>query len=128
MTFSLVGVSNLMHKLNMFGLCIIASIAFGMADLAYAVEDSANTSFVQHVSKPKDRIQGLIDDNDRVTLAGNHHPRVAKSTDLGRAKDTLHIDHMILSLMPDTSHLTNRGFGLREADTSHLTGTWVLAE
>jgi hypothetical protein len=58
---------------------------------------------VRELASPMARIHGDIDDNDRITLTGNRHPRLAHAEDQGRASDTLHIDRMILSLAPDAS-------------------------
>jgi hypothetical protein len=78
---------------------VFSAIIFsGLADVALAADRN-----VREIASPMARIHGDIDDNDRVTLTGNHHPRLAHAKDQGRANDALHIDRMILSLMPDAS-------------------------
>jgi len=50
---------------------------------------------------PRTRILGRIDEQDRVTLTGNRHPRLQGARDQGAADDALVMHRMILSLMPD---------------------------
>jgi hypothetical protein len=80
-------------------LAIFSAIFFAaLAGIAIAADRD-----VRDLASPVTRVHGDIDDNDRVTLTGNRHPRLARAKDKGRADDALRIDRMILSLAPDAS-------------------------
>jgi pseudomonalisin len=51
--------------------------------------------------QPKDRIAGLIDDEQRVTLRGNVHPLATAQYDLGSVLPEYPLQRMILTLLPD---------------------------
>jgi hypothetical protein len=91
----------LAHRAKFLRRLLAAALAIALtvfADTGIAADRSAIDQ-----GTPKIRIYGGIDDNDRVTLTNNRHPRLANADDLGRADDALRIDRMILSLAPDAS-------------------------
>ena len=63
---------------------------------------SANQDHKRYAS-PQTRLTGQIDENDRVTLTHNRHPKLNRAQDMGLAEDSLQIDRMILSLSPDAN-------------------------
>jgi subtilase family serine protease len=50
---------------------------------------------------PESRLVSPIDDDVRLTLAGNRHPLAVPANDMGKADDAVRFDHMILSLKSD---------------------------
>ena len=52
---------------------------------------------------PKSRIVRTIDDNARVTLADQRHPRAIPADDQGRVDDGLRLERMILVLNPESA-------------------------
>lgn len=85
-------------RLRLLLAIFLAILVSAFAEIAFAADRD-----VRELASPMARIHGDIDDNDRVTLTGNRHPRLAHAKDQGRASDTLHIERMILSLAPDAS-------------------------
>lgn len=61
--------------------------------------DRANPLRVQ----PRDRITSFIDDDQRITLAGNRHPLAMSQYDAGAVPPNFVLEHMILTLLPDTA-------------------------
>src|SRR5215471_5241576 len=52
-------------------------------------------------TRPRDRITRFIDDENRVTLAGNRHPMARLRYDVGGVAPDQHMQSMILTLQPD---------------------------
>ena len=72
---------------------IVASAAFvALAALAFAQSSSV---------APHNRIVGLIDESDVVTLLGNTHPLARSESDRGAISEDAHLDRMVLLLKPD---------------------------
>jgi pseudomonalisin len=77
-----------------------ALVLCGMADAGLAA-GSGGERGGDSMPVPKVRINGPVDDDDRVTLSGNRHPRLVHARDMGRASDSLQVERMILSLAGD---------------------------
>ena len=74
---------------------IVASAAFlALAALAFAQSPSV---------APRNRIIGLIDESDVVTLLGNTHPLAHPEADRGAILEDTHLDRMVLLLKPDAA-------------------------
>jgi subtilase family serine protease len=61
--------------------------------------DPPNPLFMQ----PRERITSFIDDDQRVTLRGNHHPLAAAQYDAGAVAPDFPMEHMLLTLLPDAA-------------------------
>jgi subtilase family serine protease len=61
-------------------------------------------SFAQNppmLARPRDRVAGLIDDQQRIVLTGNRHPLAQQKYDKGRVSASFRMSHMILTLKAD---------------------------
>ncbi len=93
-----------------------------MCGLAFA----ADAPLVQ-ATRGQARLHAAIDDNDRVTLSGNRHPRLNKAEDRGRADDAQVVRHMILTLQPDAAQqgALEAFMASRRDPTSPFYGQWL---
>jgi len=78
--------------------CLLALGALLQGPLALAADVAGEAPV-----RPRTRIASAIDDNDRVTLSGNRHRKLAGALDQGRADDALPVRRMILSLNGDAA-------------------------
>ena len=77
---------------------VVLASAASLCGVAWAAgSDPASAPQAQ----ARSRLLSAIDDNDRVTLSGNRHPRLNRAEDRGRADDAMVVQRMILTLSPD---------------------------
>ena len=76
-------------------------VAFGSLLLALQSPPGLAADPSAAEQRGRNRITSPVDEEDRVTLTGNRHPRLARAQSLGRADDSLRMERMILSLLPD---------------------------
>jgi subtilase family serine protease len=52
-------------------------------------------------TQPQDRITSFVDDEQRISLAGNRHPLATSQYDAGKVAPNFPMEHMLLTLLPD---------------------------
>lgn len=99
----------------------------GTAMAADAVPGQAAGQAMVLQGQARTRILGAIDEQDRITLSGNRHPRLAKAQDRGRADDALPVRRMILTLSPDAEQqrALEAFMASRRDPTSPFHGQWL---
>lgn len=101
------------------GLVVVS--AASLCGVAWAADASAPQA------QARSRLFGAIDDNDRVTLSGNRHPRLNRAEDRGRADDAMVVRRMILTLSPDAEQqrALEAFMASRRDPTSPFYGQWL---
>lgn len=105
------------------GVVLVSAATLGGA--AWAVGTSGASE--ARASPVRSRLFGAIDDNDRVTLSGNRHPRLNRAEDRGRADDAMVVRRMILTLSPDAEQqrALEAFMASRRDPTSPFYGQWL---
>jgi subtilase family serine protease len=85
--------------------CVLSAIVMVFVVLSLALPLAAQTSAITDPLsvRPQDRVTSLIDDQQRVTLTGNHHPLARPENEAGAVSPDMRMDRMILSLRPEAS-------------------------
>ena len=98
---------------------LVVASAASLCGVAWAADASA--------PQARSRLLGAIDDNDRVTLSGNRHPRLNRAEDRGRADDAMVVRRMILTLSPDAEQqrALEAFMASRRDPTSPFHGQWL---
>jgi pseudomonalisin len=87
------------RHLNFSSLNLTILIIILFPTFSAKAQNPVNPSYIE----PKDRITSFIDDEHRVTLTGNRHPMAIAKYDAGAVPSTFPMQHMILTLLPDSS-------------------------
>lgn len=100
---------------------LVVASAASLCGVAWAADASAPQA------QARSRLFGAIDDNDRVTLSGNRHPRLNRAEDRGRADDAMVVRRMILTLSPDAEQqrALEAFMASRRDPTSPFYGQWL---
>jgi pseudomonalisin len=69
--------------------------------LLAALNLSSHAQNAPMLARPRDRVAGVIDEQQRIILRGNHHPLAQLKYDKGRVAASFRMSHMILTLKPD---------------------------
>ena len=67
---------------------------------AAQVSSAAKSPYLVH---PRDRVVSFIDEQQRATLVGSHHPLARPEYEVGAVKGDFRMDHVIMMLKPDAS-------------------------
>ncbi len=103
---------------------VVLASAASLCGVAWAAgSDPASAPQAQ----ARSRLLSAIDDNDRVTLSGNRHPRLNRAEDRGRADDAMVVQRMILTLSPDAEQqqALDAFMASRRDPTSPFYGQWL---
>jgi hypothetical protein len=53
--------------------------------------------------RPRDRVVGFIDEEQRAALVGSHHPLARAQYEVGGVKSDFRMEHVIMMLQPDAA-------------------------
>src|SRR5262249_28652165 len=68
---------------------------------AYAGQWDASESPL--LARPRDRVAGVVDDQQRTPLVGSRHPLARPEYETGAVSPDVRMEHMILMLKPDSA-------------------------
>lgn len=109
------------------GAATLCGVAWAAGTDAGAGINGPSDASASQARSPRSRLLGAIDDNDRVTLSGNRHPRLNRAEDRGRADDAMVVRRMILTLSPDAEQqrALEAFMASRRDPTSPFYGQWL---
>ena len=109
------------------GAATLCGVAWAAGTDAGAGVNGPSDASASQARSPRSRLLGAIDDNDRVTLSGNRHPRLNRAEDRGRADDAMVVRRMILTLSPDAEQqrALEAFMASRRDPTSPFYGQWL---
>src|SRR5579872_3314943 len=85
---------------SIFFLTVLLTISVQSRSSEAQVPSTANNPLL---TQPRDRITKYVDDERRVTLAGNRHPLATSQNDAGAVGPDYRMDRMVLTLLPDAT-------------------------